>query len=487
VKSYPARSLAGAVFCLFGCGRGEPAEPSLEPKPAQKMAASARAEPEPAPPTTPAVATAAGVPIERPVTAAPRVYAKTRFVWIRPEPDASKEWIGYLWTGGSAPLKSSQPVYGPGCRYWYAVEPQGYVCVDGQRATLDENDPGYVAVRPYAADLGSPWPHRYAESLGTKLTNWLPGSPLAFPELPVSLHEARRRLKARSTVAYSTEVSVGDRQWLLSADFLWLPKERVTPYEKVEFKGVELGRDKNLPLAFFRSKDRPKYVRQGESFVESGRHFARLSHVELTGERFEIGDERFLRTREAEFWIKETDAVIPTPQPLTPWGTPVDAPGNQAEAAPGAVPPKGRGTWIEVAVRPGWLIAYEGQRPVFATLISPGRGGDAKPGKDPLETMATPLGSFPISGKFATATMEAPGELFHSDVPWSQNFSGPYVLHSAYWHNDWGDWKSGGCVNVSPIDGRRLFEFTEPVLPPGWHGVRWLPWQGAATTIVIHR
>ena len=59
----------------------------------------------------------------------------------------------------------------------------------------------------------------------------------------------------------------------------------------------------------------------------------------------------------------------------------------------------------------------EGTQPVFTTLISPGRGGFARPGEDPIEHALTPTGTFPISGKFATATMEAPGELIHSDVP----------------------------------------------------------------------
>ncbi len=61
---------------------------------------------------------------------------------------------------------------------------------------------------------------------------------------------------------------------------------------------------------------------------------------------------------------------------------------------------------------------------MFTTLISPGRGGFAKPGEDPIEHALTPTGTFPISGKFATATMEAPGEFIHSDVPWTQNFAG---------------------------------------------------------------
>ena len=32
--------------------------------------------------------------------------------------------------------------------------------------------------------------------------------------------------------------------------------------------------------------------------------------------------------------------------------------------------------------------------------------------------------------------------------------------------------KSGGCVNLAPIDARRLFAWTEPQLPAGWHSVQ---------------
>jgi lipoprotein-anchoring transpeptidase ErfK/SrfK len=413
---------------------------------------------------------------------APRVYARTRYVWIRPEPDASKEWIGYLWTGGSVALKSKKPVYGPGCMQWYAIEPRGYVCVDGNRATLDGNDAVYRAVLPYAPDLSSPWPHRYGESLGLESETVLAGSPLTFPALPLAIHEPRNRLLRRSTVAYSTEVSANGHDFLLSADYQWVPKASVTPYPVVKFQGVQLGRDAQLPLAFFKAKDRPAYTRapNGE-FAGTTETFTRLSFVELTGERAGAGNDAFLRTKRGDLWIKEADAVVPTPQALTPWGAAVGAADSTNNA------PKGRATWVEVAVSAGYLIAYEGTKPVFTTLISPGRGGFAKPGEDPIEHALTPTGTFPISGKFATATMEAPGEFIHSDVPWTQNFSGPHALHTAYWHDSWGELKSGGCVNLSPIDGKTLFEFTEPALPPGWHGVRWLPWLGPSTLVVVHR
>ncbi|MEP7050747.1 MAG: L,D-transpeptidase [Pseudomonadota bacterium] len=416
------------------------------------------------------------------VAPGPRVYARTRYVWIRPEPDASKEWIGYLWTGGSVALKSSKPVYGPGCMEWYAIEPRGYVCVDGNRATLDANDPAYRAVLPYAPNLNSPWPYRYGESQGLDSAMVLPGSPLTFPTLPLAIHEPRSELHRRSTVAYSHEVTVNGHDFLLSADYQWLPKARVVPYPEVTFQGVKLGQGARLPLAFFKAKDRPAYTRSASGeFVLATSGFKRLSFVELTGEREALGKDHFLHTKKDDLWVKEADAVLPVPQPKTPWGAAVGAPDSTGKA------PKGRASWLEVAVTAGYLIAYEGTEPVFTTLISPGRGGFARPGEDPIEHALTPTGTFPISGKFATATMEAPGELIHSDVPWTQNFSGPHALHTAYWHDSWGEFKSGGCVNLSPSDGKTMFEFTEPPLPSGWHGVRWLPWLGPSTLVVVHR
>jgi hypothetical protein len=469
------RALALTCFLplLVGCARAEPSA-QAHPAPARASAVAAlasapeRSTARPAAPVAPpAVIDATPIP----EASGTRVYSKTRFVWIRPEPDSSKQWIGYLWTGESAKLVTGRPVYGPGCMTWYAVEPVGFVCVDGLRATLDASDPGFVVAQKYAAQLGSAWPHQYGEAQKLTRTYALEGSPLSFPNLPNSVHDQRTELRRGSTVAYVAEVHVGAEDYLLGSDLSYFKKPLVTPFPHYQFQGIDLGGATKLPLALFRGADRPKLERHGDAFSETGEKFARLSHVALTGQSAEVGGERYLET-EGGAWVRAKDAVVPTPSDHPPWGT---------------ATPKGRGTWIEVSVNGGWLIAYEGKKPVFTTLISPGRGGAAKPDEDPISEARTPLGVFPISGKFATATMEAPGNLVHSAVPWTQNFSGPHALHAAYWHDDWGSPKSGGCINLSPLDGKKLFGWTEPALPEGWHGVRWMPWRGPATIVVIHR
>lgn len=288
-------------------------------------------------------------------------------------------------------------------------------------------------------------------------------------------------LKARSTVAYSAEIRFAGRDFLLTSDYRFIPKDRVSVYANRTFSGLKLDQSHTLPLAWFRDPDRPKLQRTTDGqFVATGQTFPIHGHVELTGKRENQNGTVYLETKE-NVWVKELDVSIPKLAQKTPW----DAAVGKPDTSP--LRPKGRATWIDVSISEGWLIAYEGTTPVFTTLISPGRGGAPQPGRAPLETAATPLGRFSITGKFVTSTMVAPHDYIHSEVPYAQNFSGPYALHSAYWHDNWGHLMSGGCINLSPIDALYMFQWTEPPAPADWYGTRWLPYREPATTLIIRR
>jgi hypothetical protein len=412
----------------------------------------------------------------------PRAYIKSRFVFVRPQPDANRDWIGFLWFGASVALRSGDPVRGRGCASFYAIEPAGYICVDGKQATLDPGDATYQAVKKFAPQLDQAEPHAYGESLGAERARVVAQAPLELPELPASFHETRRQVLPLSTVAYVREPRLSASDWLLTADLLWVPRARVTPYPEVTFHGIELG-ETALPVAFFRKEGALKYRKDETGKLrKSDATFALHALVPLDAEPQVQHGERYFRVRGADDYVREIEAVLPSPQTRTPWNARVGE-----EDRTGRAPKNARHTWLEVSVQGGWLIAYEGTRAVYATLVSPGRGGLPAPGVDPLVTAATPLGTFPISGKLATITLESPGEYVHADVPWTQNFEKPYAIHTAYWHDNWGNPQSGGCINVSPIDGKWLFEFSEPALPEGWHAVRWRPELGAPTILVIHQ
>jgi lipoprotein-anchoring transpeptidase ErfK/SrfK len=39
------------------------------------------------------------------------------------------------------------------------------------------------------------------------------------------------------------------------------------------------------------------------------------------------------------------------------------------------------------------------------------------------------------------------------------------AIHSTYWHNNFGEPMSRGCVNASPEDSKWIFRWTEPIVP----------------------
>jgi hypothetical protein len=445
-----------------------------------------------------------------------RIYAKARFAWIQNAPRGSPGWIGYLSYGGSLALRGGSVeaarALGKGCDVWYAVEPIGYVCAN-ESATLDAGDPIVKALAADAPDVTSPWPYQYAESLGAPRYRGIPsasdqkknewdldrhekqielarsGGVLAKDLVGVDLEPAgvdapalvamsplvrdeRKFVAGGSTVAFTRSFDSGGRTFVVASDQAILPKDRVRPYPRSEFHGALLGDDVKLPLAFIRHADAPKLKKVDGKFEKTGETWPRLSHVEVTGTKVVIDFHTYWETKDNGLWAQEGDATV-------------------AELAkpPLGVSGSGRHTWVDVSILGGTLVAYEGERPVFATLISPGRGGIPFPGKDPLETASTPTGTFRVDGKFVTATMVSStnDDLVHTEVEYVQNFHGPHALHGAYWHDRWGEPMSGGCVNLAPVDAKWLFDFSEPKMPSGWYGLRSTGDFGPATWVILHR
>ena len=141
--------------------------------------------------------------------------------------------------------------------------------------------------------------------------------------------------------------------------------------------------------------------------------------------------------------------------------------------------------WIDVDLTRQTLVAFEGTRPVFATLISSGRRNP----QDKERDFPTPTGSYRIHEKHVTTTMDgdvaSDGPYSIEDVPWVMYFQGSYALHAAFWHDSFGNKRSHGCVNMAPEDARTLFAWTDPPLPAGWHGV-FSRDETSGTRIVVH-
>jgi|SRR5690606_18641539 len=125
--------------------------------------------------------------------------------------------------------------------------------------------------------------------------------------------------------------------------------------------------------------------------------------------------------------------------------------------------------WLDVSIERQALVAYEGEVPVYATLVSTGRDGLG----DPESSLSTVRGDFRVHTKHVSATMasDVEGDEYDlRDVPYVQYFSGNYALHGAFWHDAFGSPRSHGCINLSPLDARWVFDWTEPRVPEQWHG-----------------
>lgn len=113
------------------------------------------------------------------------------------------------------------------------------------------------------------------------------------------------------------------------------------------------------------------------------------------------------------------------------------------------------------------LSCFEGGNEVHFARISSGALYDAWGNR--VDVWETPVGEFPIwrkaislplSGGSASAGWSLPA------VGWVSLFVGSGVaIHSTYWHNNYGEPSSRGCVNASPEDAKWIFRWSMPQVP----------------------
>jgi lipoprotein-anchoring transpeptidase ErfK/SrfK len=130
--------------------------------------------------------------------------------------------------------------------------------------------------------------------------------------------------------------------------------------------------------------------------------------------------------------------------------------------------------WIEVNVTAQQVTAWEGDVPVFTFTGSTG-----------LPNTPTVLGEFRIYWKLKSTLMTGPG-YYLPDVPYTMYFYKGYSLHGTYWHNNFGQPMSHGCVNLETGDAQKLFEWADPVVPSGQTQVTATA-DNPGTLVVVHQ
>ncbi len=123
-----------------------------------------------------------------------------------------------------------------------------------------------------------------------------------------------------------------------------------------------------------------------------------------------------------------------------------------ARVVPATRPKDATDKWVSVDLFEKVLTAYEGDKLVFATLVSPG-----------LPQWQTNVGVFKVWKRLTTAPMS--GAMGQPDfyslpaVPYVMYFDNDISLHGTYWHDGYGFNHSHGCVNLSISDAHWIFNW----------------------------
>ena len=484
------------------------AEPTLPPYDAAVTSPGAATEPEPeedsdAGVEEPGTTLPPGVP--RPTA----LIATAQWTPVRRAPQRDARAYGYLRGGATATIVDG-PHGRDGCVVhrghpeggWYRVAPRGYVCVGGAFASPHPTRDYHAPAQP---SLDASLPYDYAINYGRTIMYRRPPSmddlrvyePWRFPRPDAGVTPEA----GTAVVAASPDAGAGRRARQEPVDagqirLSDLAGERGGPVIRRLLTGMYVAldrtvRDTRVGESYWRTQSggfvrtgRLSRLRSWPSFqgveLDATNPLPRAWMVSNTGFSYRVapsGRSVSYHRREARLTAFALSADPPIEQGgQTYWRTVDGLAVNQRNVRRAVLraPPAGVGErerWIDVDLDEQVLVAYEGARPVFATLVSSGRRDD-RGSEDRFET---PDGSFRIQTKHITTTMDgdtaSDGPYSIEDVPWVMYFHGSYALHGAFWHGYYGWRMSHGCVNLSPADARWMFLWADPQLPPGWHGI----------------
>lgn len=321
---------------------------------------------------------------------------------------------------------------GTGCvAPWYRVDPEGYVC---GRFVEPTSAPPRASARPAAPAAGEllPWGYGYARGDGARV--------FRRPE-DIQAEMWDFELDPGFGIGLRGARTIDGQRFHETLGGHLIPAIDLRPARPPAFHGAALdGAEDAARIAWVVDREVSARTRPGggDRSVLYAKHDAvRIEEMVTRGGR------TFLRVGEHAWLDARSVRRV------------------RATARPEAVAADER--WIDVDLDQQIATAYEGDRPVYATLVSTGRRG-----------VPTPTGSFRIWVKLERSLMdnieEDEAETFYSldDVPWVLYFERGVALHAAFWHDRFGERRSHGCVNLAPTDARFFFDFARPELPAGW-------------------
>jgi len=223
------------------------------------------------------------------------------------------------------------------------------------------------------------------------------------------------------------------RLWYMIGPGEWVRGEDIALKSVSDFTGVELRAQPQRPFGWvivdFAYSDAPGAEPSATAIKVPRYTFIEVYDAEVDEQGwiwYDIGHGR---------WMRQTYVSI------------IDVNPRPAEVAPGEY-------WVEVDLYEQNFAAYEGQRMVYAGLLSSG-----------LNRWPTYEGIFQVWERHMMTNMSgAEGKVDYyvvEDVPHTMYFNVDIALHGAYWHDRFGYKHSHGCVNMPLRDAEWIFFWSE--------------------------
>jgi lipoprotein-anchoring transpeptidase ErfK/SrfK len=358
---------------------------------------------------------------------------------------------------GSARLDVRLPLFaaraGGGCRErWLEVGPRAWMCGDAAELSGNPFVGAHTRTAPTTAD-GLPYRYFFVGPDGSFGYRKIEAADVGEPDM---------QLDPGFAVAVVEERVLDGARYGRTNNQLWLPMRDLGPVFSLAFRGEEIPPNATgVPVAWV-IVDKARVFARPTTAAPTSASRARFEVVKVLEDVSGFAGS-FVRIGEAE-WLEARNVRHPTLAEPPPE---VDISADER--------------WIDIDLATQTLVALEGRRPVFATLVSSGKGRQGA-------YNATPKGTNRVWVKLLTSNMDnledenAARYYRMEDVPYVQYFSKGVGVHGAFWHRSFGHVRSHGCVNVTPLDAQRLFWWTAPHLPAGWTAV--LPTEHELGTVV---
>lgn len=393
---------------------------------------------------------AAGVPKVEPIPKDnPKLGSIADVTPIYEKPAAGAPRLGYL-HAGSTVARAKEPYPGDGCdAEWYPIRPKGFVCI-GASASLDTKHPTLAAMALQPA-LNQALPYTYART--TRETPIYEQSKQTKDHQVKVVGKLRRGAGLAVVGSWHAKDDEGTEHRLgLMTNGQFVRAADLKAASPSNFQGVVLDKDNELPVGFV-VKRGVNYFKIDKGRPQKDKALEYHQRIDLTGRFRTIEDLRYWATKD-DRWVRHRDVTVV----------------RRLHDFPDFA--KGQKKWLDVSIVTGTLVAYEGTKPVMATLVSVGRDRLG----DPKTTASTERGTFEVVEKHVThrgldPKASSPYEEIY-DVPWSLVLASGARLQAAFWHDRFGIEHSSGSLEVSPADGAWLFGWATPSLPDGWHSVR---------------